>query len=224
MKRTLLVLTCLSALSLAALAEDNEKTKPDNTVTNDRDRSGETKTSGDQSNSSADLKITQAIRQALMKDRDLSTTAKNIKVITANGQVTLRGPVKSAQEKATKAPEGATTGAATGGATGGVIGLLAGIGALAIPGVGPFIAAGPIMAALSGAAVGAATGGVVGGLIGLGIPEIEAKRYEEKLKRGNYLIAVHTDEKEDVDRAKQIFKAAGAEDISTVSEASAPKV
>jgi osmotically-inducible protein OsmY len=100
MKRTLLVLTCLSALSLAALAEDNEKTKPDNTVTNDRDRSGETKTSGDQSNSSADLKITQAVRRALMKDRELSTTAKNIKVITANGKVTLRGPVKSAQEKA----------------------------------------------------------------------------------------------------------------------------
>jgi hypothetical protein len=121
--------------------------------------------------------------------------------------------------KATKAPEGA----ATGGATGGVIGLLAGIGALAIPGVGPFIAAGPIMAALSGAAVGAATGGVVGGLVGLGIPEIEAKRYDEKLKKGNYLIAVHTDESEDVDRAKDIFKTAGAEDISTVSEASAPK-
>ena len=114
--------------------------------------------------------------------------------------------------------------AATGGATGGIIGLLAGIGALAIPGVGPFIAAGPIMATLSGAAVGAATGGVVGGLIGLGIPEIEAKRYEEKLKKGNYLIAVHTDESEDVDRAKDIFKTAGAEDISTVSEASAPKV
>ncbi len=120
--------------------------------------------------------------------------------------------------KATKAPEGATTGAATGG----VIGLLAGIGALAIPGVGPLIAAGPIMAALSGAAVGAATGGVVGGLIGLGIPEIEAKRYEEKLKKGNYLIAVHAEESEDVDRAKDIFKAARAEDISTVSEASAP--
>jgi len=119
--------------------------------------------------------------------------------------------------KATKAPEGATTGAATGGATGGVVGLLA------IPGLGPFIAAGPIMAALSGAAVGAATGGVVGGLIGLGIPEIEAKRYDEKLKKGNYLIAVHTDESEDVDRAKHIFKTAGAEDISTVSEASAPK-
>jgi uncharacterized membrane protein len=104
-----------------------------------------------------------------------------------------------------------------------VLGLLAGIGALAIPGVGPFIAAGPIMAALSGAAVGAATGGVVGGLIGLGIPEIEAKRYDEKLKKGNYLVAVHTDESEDVDRAKRIFKTVGAEDISTVSEASAPK-
>jgi uncharacterized membrane protein len=125
--------------------------------------------------------------------------------------------------KATKAPEGATTGATTGGATGGVIGLLAGIGALAIPGVGPFIAAGPIMGALTGAAVGAATGGVVGGLIGLGIPEIEAKRYDEKLRKGNYLIAVHTDESEDVDRAQHIFKNAGAEDISTVSETSAPK-
>jgi hyperosmotically inducible protein len=100
MKRTLLAIACLSALSLAALADDNEKTKPDNTATNERDRSGEAKTSGDQSNSSADLKITQAIRQALMKDRELSTTAKNIKVITANGQVTLRGPVKTAQEKA----------------------------------------------------------------------------------------------------------------------------
>jgi hyperosmotically inducible periplasmic protein len=92
-------MACLSALSLAAFAADNEKTKPDNTATNERDRSGETKTSGDQSNRSADLKITQAIRQALMRDRELSMTAKNIKVITANGQVTLRGPVRSAQEK-----------------------------------------------------------------------------------------------------------------------------
>ena len=100
MNRTLLALACLSALSLAAFAADNEKAKPDNTETNERDRSGETKTSGDQSNSSADLKITQAIRQALIKDDQLSTTAKNIKVITANGQVTLRGPVKTAQEKA----------------------------------------------------------------------------------------------------------------------------
>ncbi len=99
MKPTLLVLACLSAVSLAAIAGD-DKTKPDNTAINERDRSDETKTSGDQSNSSTDLKTTQAIRQALMKDGELSTTAKNIKVITANGHVTLRGPVKTAQEKA----------------------------------------------------------------------------------------------------------------------------
>src|SRR6476661_7476532 len=124
--------------------------------------------------------------------------------------------------KATKAPEGATTGAATGGVTGGVLGLLAGIGALAIPGLGPFIAAGPIMAALSGAAVGATTGGVVGGLIGLGIPEIEAKRYVGKLKSGNYLIAVHASDGDQEDRAKEIFKDAGAEDICTSSMSKAP--
>jgi Predicted periplasmic or secreted lipoprotein len=98
MKRTLLVLACLSALSVAAWSAD-DKTNPDNTATNERDRSGETRTSGDQSNSSSDLKITQAIRQALVKDGELSTTAKNIKIVTANGQVTLRGPVKNAQEK-----------------------------------------------------------------------------------------------------------------------------
>jgi hyperosmotically inducible periplasmic protein len=97
--KEIIALACLSAFSLAALA-GNEKTKPDNTAINERDRSGKTKTSGDQSNSSADLKITQAIRQGLMKDSELSTTAKNIKVITANGHVTLRGPVKNAQEKA----------------------------------------------------------------------------------------------------------------------------
>jgi hypothetical protein len=125
--------------------------------------------------------------------------------------------------KATKAPEGATTGATAGGVTGGVLGLLAGIGALAIPGVGPFIAAGPIMAALSGAAVGGATGGIVGGLIGLGIPEVEAKRYEDKLKSGNYLIAVHTADGEEKDRAKELFKNEGAEDISTSTMSKAPK-
>ena len=124
--------------------------------------------------------------------------------------------------KATKAPEGATTGATAGGVTGGVLGLLAGIGALAIPGVGPFIAAGPIMAALSGAAIGATTGGVVGALVGMGIPEVEAKRYEGKLKSGNYLIAVHVRDGEEKDRAKEIFKSAGAEDISTTSMSKAP--
>jgi hyperosmotically inducible periplasmic protein len=99
MKGIILALASLSVVSLAALA-GNEKAEPDNTGINERDRSGETKTSGDQSNSSADLKTTQAIRQALMKDGELSMTAKNIKVITANGHVTLRGPVKTAQEKA----------------------------------------------------------------------------------------------------------------------------
>ncbi len=124
--------------------------------------------------------------------------------------------------KATKAPEGATTGATAGGVTGGVLGLLAGIGALAIPGVGPFIAAGPIMAALSGAALGGATGGIVGGLIGLGIPEIEAKRYEDKLKNGNYLISVHTHDGDQKSRAMDIFKNAGAVDITSSGMSKAP--
>lgn len=100
MKRTLLALACLTAFGLTALTADDKTVEPDNTATNQRDRSGETKTSGDQSNSSADLKTTQAIRQALMKDGELSMTAKNIKIITASGQVTLRGPVKTAEEKA----------------------------------------------------------------------------------------------------------------------------
>jgi hyperosmotically inducible periplasmic protein len=98
MKKSLLTIACLTAVALTAMAAD-EQTQPDNTAKNERDRSGETQTSGDQSNSPADLKITQDIRSALMKDDELSMTAKNIKVITANGQVTLRGPVKTAQEK-----------------------------------------------------------------------------------------------------------------------------
>src|ERR1700745_1294042 len=110
------------------------------------------------------------------------------------------GPRDVGHFKATKAPEGATTGAATGGATGGVIGLLAGIGALAIPGLGPLIAAGPIMAALSGGAIGAVGGGLTGALIGLGIPEYEAKRYEGKVKEGGILISVHSDNNDDTKR------------------------
>lgn len=125
--------------------------------------------------------------------------------------------------KATKAPEGTATGAATGGVAGGVLGLLAGIGALAIPGIGAFIAAGPIMAALGGAAVGATTGGVVGGLIGLGIPEIEAKIYEGKLKTGNYLVSVHAQTNDEVARAKEIYEEQEAEDISTTSQTTTPK-
>ena len=124
-----------------------------------------------------------------------------------------------AHEKKTKAPEGAATGASVGGVLGGTLGWLAGIGSLAIPGVGPFIAAGPIMAALGGAAVGASVGGITGALIGMGIPEFEAKRYEGRIKEGNYLISVHTEDSTQRSKAKEIFERAGAEDISTAGEA-----
>lgn len=125
-----------------------------------------------------------------------------------------------AHEKNTKAPEGAVAGVGTGSILGGALGWLAGVGALALPGVGPFIAAGPILAALSGAAVGAAVGGIAGALIGLGVPEYEAKRYEGKIKQGNILISVHADGSEERKRAKGIFEDAGAQDISTTGEAS----
>lgn len=128
-----------------------------------------------------------------------------------------------AHEKNTKAPEGAVAGAGTGGVVGGALGWIVGIGALAIPGVGPFIAAGPILAALSGAAIGAAAGGIAGGLIGLGIPELEAKRYEGKVKEGNILLSVHAENSAEITRAKEIFTKAGAQDICTSGEASAPK-
>jgi len=125
-----------------------------------------------------------------------------------------------AHEKETKAPEGATTGAITGGVLGGVLGWLTGIGALAIPGLGPFIAAGPIMAALSGTAIGGATGGLIGALIGMGIPEYEAKRYESSLKSGKVLISVHSENADETRRAKEILERAGAEDISSADEES----
>jgi len=127
-----------------------------------------------------------------------------------------------AHEKGTKAPEGATAGAGAGGVVGGTLGLLAGIGLLAIPGVGPFIAAGPIMGALSGMAVGATIGGIAGALIGMGIPEIEAKRYEGKIKDGNILISAHSENAEEVKRAKDIFEKSGATDIGSSSEKSVP--
>jgi hypothetical protein len=127
-----------------------------------------------------------------------------------------------AHEKGTKAPEGATAGGIAGLGVGGALGLLAGIGALAIPGIGPFVAAGPIMAALSGAAVGGATGGIIGGLVGLGIPEYEAKQYEGKVRAGNILISVHTEEGKSRSRAKEILEQAGAKDISSSAEARPP--
>ena len=126
-----------------------------------------------------------------------------------------------AHEKATKAPEGTTTGAVAGGAIGGTLGLLAGIGALAIPGLGPFIAAGPIMGTLAGIGSGGLVGGLVGALVGMGIPEFEAKRYEGRIKEGGILASVHCDNSEWVGRAKSILKDTGAEDVSSSGEASA---
>ncbi len=128
-----------------------------------------------------------------------------------------------AHTAATKAPEGTAIGAGTGTLLGGTLGWLAGIGALAIPGVGPFIAAGPIMAALGGAAVGGATGGLAGALVGYGIPEYEAKQYEGKIRDGNILLSVHTDNGDQLDRVKEIFKARGATDISSTGEAAPPR-
>ena len=142
----------------------------------------------------------------------------------SNNDISVLFPDKSgtkdfAHEQNTKAPEGAAAGAGTGGVLGGALGWLVGIGTLAIPGLGPFIAAGPIMAALSGAAAGAAIGGLSGALIGMGIPEYEAKRYEGKIREGNILISVHTEDSTERSRAKDIFTRAGADDISYTGEA-----
>jgi len=149
------------------------------------------------------------------KLRDSGFPNDNISVLYSNTS----GTRDFAHVHSTKAPEGATTGGVTGMGVGAALGWLAGIGALAIPGAGPFIAAGPIMAALGGAAVGGATGGVLGALIGMGIPEFEAKRYDGKVRAGSILISVHTDDGKQRDRAKQIFEKSGAEDISSSSEA-----
>ncbi|ADB15512.1 conserved hypothetical protein [Pirellula staleyi DSM 6068] len=135
-----------------------------------------------------------------------------------------RGATDLSIQNSTKAPEGAVTGYGTGFAIGGTIGLLAGIGALAIPGIGPFIAAGPIMAALGGAAIGGVVGTVTGALVGMGVPEYEAKKYEGKLKAGSTLVSVHSSSDEQTARAKKIFQAAGAEDISTAGELAVSEV
>jgi ActD protein len=128
-----------------------------------------------------------------------------------------------AHEKGTKAPEGASAGGGTGAVVGGALGWLVGIGSLAIPGVGPLIAAGPIVATLAGAGVGGVVGGLAGALIGMGIPEYEAKRYEGRVKDGGILLSVHSDSSDSTKRAKQILEETGAQDISSTSEASSPK-
>jgi hypothetical protein len=132
----------------------------------------------------------------------------------------LGGPKDMGTEKATKAPEGTAAGVTTGGVIGGTLGVLAGVGLLAIPGLGPFIAAGPIMAGLAGMGVGGAVGGVTGALIGLGIPEFEAKRYEGRLQKGGILLSVHCDTSDEIKRAKEVLKATDAEDVSSTGEAS----
>jgi len=128
-----------------------------------------------------------------------------------------------AHEKNTKAPEGASTGAGTGALLGGGLGWLVGIGALAIPGLGPFIAAGPIMAALAGAGVGGAVGGLTGALIGMGIPEYEAKRYEGRVKDGGILLSVHSDDSKWTKKAKEVLERTGAHDVSSTGEATSEK-
>ena len=132
-----------------------------------------------------------------------------------------QGTKDFAHEKGTKAPEGAATGAGSGAVVGGALGWLAGVGAIAIPGVGPFLAAGPIMAALAGAGLGGATGGLVGALVGAGIPEFEAKRYEGRIKEGGILLSVHCDNSEWTSKAKDILERTGAEDVSSTGEARA---
>ncbi len=149
----------------------------------------------------------QALRDAGFRNTDISVMfQENV------------GNKDLAHEKASKAPEGASTGAGTGGVIGGVLGWLTGIGALAIPGVGPFIAAGPIMAALAGIGVGGAVGGFTGALIGMGMPEYEAKRYEGRVNKGGVLLSVHSDDSEWTKRAKNILEQTGAEDISSTGE------
>lgn len=152
-------------------------------------------------------------------DRMLAAGFRNedISVLMADNQ----GSKDFAHEKATKAPEGTTTGVVAGGAIGGTLGLLAGIGALAIPGLGPFIAAGPIMGALAGLGSGAAVGGIIGALVGMGIPEYEAKRYEGRIKEGGVLVSVHCDNSDWVKRAKDMLKQTGGEDIASAGEAGA---
>src|ERR1700759_2116787 len=151
-----------------------------------------------------------ALKQANFRNADIS-------VLFPDNE----GSKEFAHEKNTKAPEGATTGATTGGLLGGGLGWLVGIGGLAIPGVGPFIAAGPIVAALAGAGVGGALGGLTGALVGSGIPEYEAKRYEGRIKEGGTLLSVHCDSSDWVKKAKDLLKETGAEDVASSGEASA---
>jgi len=165
-------------------------------------------------------------RSAVAALEEAGFIATDISVLSSSADYDINGVEQTGFGKtremgltnATKAPEGATTGAATGGVLGGLAGWLVGIGALALPGVGPFVAAGPIMTALSGAALGATAGGLTGALIGYGIPEYEAKLYAGKLESGHILIGVHAIDSNEADAAKKAFESVGAEDIKVTSE------
>ena len=157
----------------------------------------------------------QGVEAAVEALRDAGYRGSDISILAPEnlGDVRDIGTVKS-----TKAPEGATAGGASGAVLGGVLGWLVGIGALAIPGVGPLLAAGPIMAALAGVGVGAAVGGLTGALVGFGVPEFEAKRYETRLRKGGILLSVHADNSDWISRAKAILEKTGADDVSSASE------
>jgi hypothetical protein len=155
------------------------------------------------------IRIANDLRLSGFSDNDISVLFRD-----------KQGTRDFAHEQHTKAPEGAVSGVVAGGIIGGALGWLVGIGSLAIPGVGPFIAAGPILAALSGVAAGGTVGGIAGALIGIGIPEYEAKRYEGKIREGNILMSVHAETSDEVSRAKDVFKNAGAEDVAYTGEES----
>src|SRR5438309_3866726 len=158
-----------------------------------------------------------SVEEAVEHLRNAGFRGTDVSVLFSDNQ----GTKDFAHEKNTKAPEGVTTGVVAGGLAGGVLGWLTGIGALAIPGLGPLIAAGPIVAALAGAGAVGTVGGIVGALVGMGIPEYEAKRYEGRIREGGVLLSVHCDNSRWTKRAKQILEETGAEDVSSTSEAGA---
>ena len=157
------------------------------------------------------------VENAVLAFKDAGFSKSEISVLLPENL----GSKEIATDKATKAPEGATAGGTSGAVIGGALGWLAGIGALAIPGIGPFLAAGPIVAALAGAGAGGVVGGFTGALVGLGIPEYEAKRYEGRIQKGGILVSVHCETSDEISRAKKLMEYSGAEDISSTSEASA---
>lgn len=200
-------------------------------LANDKEHADRIVTSLQSEFSPDDISVLFSDKQSGRMEKETSTTFKRGSALETETYETTRDTTRDTRrnkgslgtEKHTKAPEGAATGGVVGGVIGGSLGLLAGIGAIAIPGIGPFIAAGPIMAALGGSGVGGSLGLLVGALVGLGIPEYEAKKYESSLRKGLVLICVHVENSQQEDRAKKIFEEEGAKDISSASEKEAPR-